>query len=613
MKMRLKTGRRIASGYALLMILGVTAVTMIVLAATMTRTGTVAKLNDRNNQYHANLNAAEAAVEKVYARLAYDFQAFGPGGVNANLSLYRTTVPTTSESPFWANFNFSDGQGNAGHTYVSMVTTNYTGPLPSQYPGLIAVGSPIYRIISNVSAQSGNESLTNAVQEDVLLAMVPLTTYAIFYNGLLEFSTCATMDVRGRVHANGPIYVGAGGSSTLTFWGTVTTTDTLIAPGNAGSSWTGPYTYNGSNWRTYFNGNPTYKTNVPSVTIAIPMTNTHALIDIPPVGESPTSNTGQERMYNKAQVVLLVTNNLVTLKIQHSVSGLVPGADPSPIVLTNSIAQALTNYPFLSILTNAFVDQREHKTNLTTQIDVGQYNAWIQTNSDVVSKFPVGSGTYPTILFAADLRSHNSKQMNSVRLTNGVALPSNGGLGFTVATPNPLYTWGNYNAPNPASTNTSATMPAALMTDALTVLSSNWKDVNSFTDYSDGLSMFNASSSTTVNAAILTGIVPSTGSSTSTFSGGVHNLTRMLENWQNKELWLNTSIINLYPSIQATNQFRMPNDSDDFYYPPRRQFSFDTNFLDPNKQPPGVPAALLPIRYNWAVPPAGDVTYNVTP
>jgi hypothetical protein len=609
MKMRLTFGRRLSAGYALLVVLGVTAVTMIVLAATMSRTGTVAKLNNRNNQYHVNLNAAEAAVEKIYARMAYDFQAFGPGGVSGNLSLYRTNVPTSTESPFWGGFEFSDGQGNAGHTYVNMVITNYTGPLPSQYPGLIAVGSPIYRIISNVRSTSGNSDLTNAVQEDVLLAMVPLTTYAIFYNGLLEFSTCATMNVRGRVHANGPIYVGAGGSSTLTFYDTVTTTDTLIAPNNAGTSWSSPYAYNGSAWRTYFNGSPNYKTNVPSVSIAIPMTNTHALIEFPPAGESPTSSIGEERMYNKAQIVLAVSNNFVSLKIQHSVSGLVPGADPSPIILTNSIAEARTNYPFLSIQTNSFVDQREDKTNVTTQIDVGKYDQWIQTNADVISKFPVGSGTYPTILFVSDNRTVNSKQMNSVRLTNGVAIPSNGGLGFTVATPNPLYTWGNYNAPHPASTDTSAALPAALMTDALTILSDSWRDSTSFTSSSTGP---NSSANNTVNAAILTGIVPSTGSGSTQFSGGVHNLPRMLENWSGHHLWLNTSIINLFNSKSATNKFVMPGGSS-YYVPPLREFSFDTNFLDPNKQPPGVPAALLPIRYNWATPPAADVTYNVTP
>jgi hypothetical protein len=52
----------------------------------------------------------------------------------------------------------------------------------------------------------------------------------------------------------------------------------------------------------------------------------------------------------------------------------------------------------------------------------------------------------------------------------GVNQPS----GFTVATPNPLYVWGNYNCPNSAylgTTNTTTDYPASLVSDALTILS----------------------------------------------------------------------------------------------------------------------------------------------
>ena len=615
MKISLNSGRQFSDGYALLMVLGVTAISLIVLAATMSRTSTVAKLNERNNQHQANLNAAEAAVEKVYARMAYDFQAYGPVAVAANQSLYRTSVPLPVESPYWEDFEFSDGQGNLNCTYVEEIADNYTGPLPSQYPGLMAVASPVYRIVSNVKSKTGNSDLTTAVQEDVLLATVPLTTYAIFYNGLLEFSTCASMEVRGRVHANGPIYVGAGQDSddgqTLKFFDTVTTTETLTAPHNAGHGWDSPYVFDSSKWKTYFYGNPTYKTNVPSVSTTLPMTNTHALIEIPPASEIATSMLGKQRMYNKAHVLLLVSNDLVNVTIQHSVGGLVPGADQHPKVLTYSFESAETNLPFLS-LSNVFYDQREDRTNVTAEIDIAGYSNWITTSPDVLDKFHAGSSTYPTILFVSDSRTITSQQMNSVRLVNGANLPLNGGLGFTVATPDPLYVIGNYNAPNPASTNTSAALPAALMSDALTVLSSNWEDANSFDNYDQNEPAFDATT-TTLNAAILTGIVPSTGSGHTEFSGGVHNLVRLLEDWSGNFLWLNTSIISLYDSTKATNQFRGPWDSDSYYAPPTREFSFDTNFLNPDKRPPGVPAALLPIRFNWAVPPAGTVTYNVNP
>ena len=203
-----------------------------------------------------------------------------------------------------------------------MLTNNYTGPLPSQYPGLFTTLAPIYRIVSNARLATGGV-VTGTAQEDVLLALVPLTQYAIFYNGLLEFSTCATMTVNGRVHANGSIYTGT--SASLTFNGTVTTTGTISSPAwnGQGPSWTDTGTYN---------GNPPSRTNVPSVSLSIGMTNAHDALELPPAGESPTSTQGQSRFCNQAQTVLLVSNTAVTMKIQASLNYQVPGADPAPII-----------------------------------------------------------------------------------------------------------------------------------------------------------------------------------------------------------------------------------------------------------------------------------------
>jgi hypothetical protein len=40
-----------------------------------------------------------------------------------------------------------------------------------------------------------------------------------------------------------------------------------------------------------------------------------------------------------------------------------------------------------------------------------------------------------------------------------------------------------------------------------------------------------------------------------------------------------------------------------------RHFSFDLNFLNPAKVPPGIPTALVPIRFAWCVPPPGTTNY----
>jgi hypothetical protein len=68
--------------------------------------------------------------------------------------------------------------------------------------------------------------------------------------------------------------------------------------------------------------------------------------------------------------------------------------------------------------------------------------------------------------------------------------------------------------------------------------------------------------------------------------------------------------MNLFYSKIATHQFENPGN---YYDPPTRQFSYDLNFQDPAKQPPGIPCALVLVRLNWAVPPPNTVTYNVQP
>lgn len=441
--------------------------------------------------------------------------------------------------------------------------------------------------------------------------LIPACCFAIFYDGLLEFSQSPPLIINGRVHANGGIFVGTSSTTNLIFNAAVTTTSQVTAPYMDGltSGWIPGIP---STWNTTFDGNPGFITNVSSVTIWQYVTNYHFLIDVPPAGEDPTSSTGQVRYYNQAQMVLIVTNAVsgglnptVKLKLQNSVNGQVPGYDPSPVILyyTNASPSLLSsNLPFLS-LTNTAYDQREYATNIFAQIDVDKFAHWIQTNAAVQGKLPSSAGVYPTILYVADLRSNTSHQLSSVRLVNGAQLPANNGLGLTLATMNPLYVQGHYNVQTASSAanasagtnNTAYTVPSALISDALTVLSSHWSDAVSFTStYSQGNANYTATDNNTINAAIITGTMPSTGTNGSTFSGGFHNLPRLLENWSSKNLWLNTSIIRLWNSQMATNQFRNPAGFsplpvNPYYNPPTRHFNFDTNFLNDSKTPPGAP------------------------
>jgi hypothetical protein len=335
--------------------------------------------------------------------------------------------------------------------------------------------------------------------------------------------------------------------------------------------------------------------NVLPLLAQIGTTNAHALIDMPAPGVPPTNRMERSRLYNLSQVVLLISNTTVTARIQASPTvDTIPGDDPSPLFLnspTNTAALA-TNFPFLT-LTNVFVDQRENKTSLVADIDVNLYRIWAQTNAPAQAKTLT-----PTILYVANNRTYNSSQLPVVRLRNARELPWNAGLGFTVATRNPLYVLGHYNCPNDAdlgNTNLSSSTPAALMADALTILSTNWNDALSSGSYTA-----RDAGDTTINAAIITGNRPSSGTSFYTFSGGVANLPRLLEDWQTvpggqRTLTLNTSLACLFSSSIATNQYRNPGNyglaNAPYFDPPKRQFNFDLRFRDVSRLPPGTPLA----------------------
>jgi hypothetical protein len=181
-------------------------------------------------------------------------------------------------------------------------------------------------------------------------------------------------------------------------------------------------------------------------------------------------------------------------------------------------------------------------------------------------------------------------------------MPSSKGL--TIATPFPLYVLGNYNIQQAAggpysqlTTDTSHTYPAALMGDAVTILSTTWSDTaTAYTRAGNSMSARNAGN-TTVNAACLEGIVQSiTVGGTKHYSGGLENFLRLMENWSGDTLCYNGSIVVMFPSIYATNFWIQPGT---YYDVPTRLWGFDANFTSQAGQPPATPRVRAMIRGQW--------------
>jgi hypothetical protein len=129
------------------------------------------------------------------------------------------------------------------------------------------------------------------------------------------------------------------------------------------------------------------------------------------------------------------------------------------------------------------------------------------------------------------------------------------------------------------------------MGDTVTLLSNNWKDINSFT--SPASVAGRVATTSYYRVAIATGKnmnfpQPTFGGVPQDFGtdGGVHNFLRYLENWGGSTLNYRGSMVSLFYSQYATGVFKC---CGTVYSPPTRNYAFDTDFLDLSQLPPGTP------------------------
>lgn len=228
--------------------------------------------------------------------------------------------------------------------------------------------------------------------------------------------------------------------------------------------------------------------------------------------------------------------------------------------------------------------------------------------------------TNPNEYFRRGVRLFNADKL-SFTAANGKLSPTKG---ITIASENMVYLWGNYNAtgitgiPTGGSTLnnggfTGAQVPASIVCDSFFALSKTWFDGLSALfpegsgdarnlrgeDYrmaDDNLP--DVTQSTTVRAGIIAGTntssltaIPGRDIDGLRRNGGVINFPRFLETWNLNgvtQTWNYAgSFIPLYRSTQALSNWE--NDTAVIYMPPRRNWSFDQTFLNPNQLPPGTP------------------------
>jgi hypothetical protein len=412
-------------------------------------------------------------------------------------------------------------------------------------------------------AKSDATGVQNSVRIRMERALIPLFQFAIFYNSDLEFHPGPAMTINGRVHSNSNLYLdaltGLKINSFLTASGNIVhgkhplsgeanyngPVDIMDASGAYKSEKLSDGTWldhNSANWMQA--ALDRWGGRVKDAA--------HGIFDLKlplEAGDDPRNVIKDASGGNTDSY-----ENKANLKIMNGTAYFKSGATWIDVTATLTSTGVLSNA--------SYYDYRNKKTVSARQIDISKLNT---------------SAYWPTngILYTKDTQS--GANLMATRLVNGSTLKA----GLTVVSENPVYTKGNYNS--------TSKKPAAIMSDAFTVLSGNWNDANGNKALSS-----RQSTATTVNASFITGNVPTGGGK---MSGGTHNLPRFLEDWTSDNFTWSGSMVQMWQSVYATGAW---SDTDGSYSPPNRIWSFDTDLLDPAKLPPGTPMVNAVVKRGWA-------------
>ena len=412
--------------------------------------------------------------------------------------------------------------------------------------------------------------------------VLSLWRYAIFFDDDMEIHPGPTMNVTGDVHTNGSLYTG---HNTLTLSGKTTYTDAWKIGFMDGDS-THPEKPTSPKWAS---GLPP-AADQEQQPYGVHLDDYHALIDY------TTAKTDLDPYRFQDQAGLVVTidasNNVKIYK----------GTDGKDITNVTSGADGKAAAAVKGAMStgDTITDNREGATTGNGSVRVATFDVGAFTNS--VNANNLGNN-WNGIVYIVDTSasSNGITTKRGIRLKNGGKLPSGG---LTIASGNPVYVQGDYNTGSVASSVPGATptvqpasntgdptkptvngydrQPAAIVADAVNILSNSWLDSKSGTNPT--------AAPTTVNAAVVSGNVP-TGNGY--YSGGVENFPRFLENWGGKNFTYYGSMIQLYQSKQAIGRWGANN----VYGAPNRAWYFDTDFV--TSPPPGLLASFNYRRSRW--------------
>jgi hypothetical protein len=493
-------------------------------------------------------------------------------------------------------------EGMTDVAYSSLLQTLHTaGAVPATIGGVSVktVGTPVlskllsgkfkgfsawtqkYRLVA-----LGTDPTTGAktqVTLDVDNQLIPIFQFGIFYNQDLEIQPGANLTVpqAGWIHTNNDLYMST--SATMSIFSHITSAGEIrhgrkdgdpqavgsgavkIYEADGTSSHnlgTGTSYKSGSNWAdnanwpttvTQWNGQVASSSEgITSLELPLPLDQNGQ--PYPPEHLILNEKTQDGTMAKKAAVIIE--------------DGVAKDAAGNVLNTGSSITSSTTLY-----------DYREGGKARTWNIDVQAFQA-SAAGQYLKSASPANGGTSGLLYVSSVGTVPQGSNFSAVRLKNGATLSSP----LTVATDQPLYIQGDYNKNTP--------QPAAVLSDAITVLSGNWKEGGT-TGYTSGTGLSGrAASDVTLNVDIMSG---NSATSDKGYGGGFENFIRYLEDWSNHTFSLTGSVVCMWTSQNTTGVWRQ---TGQYYNPPNRVYSFNSGMWG-GKWPPGTPCLVMTSRGTW--------------
>ena len=589
-------------GSSMLIILMVIASLSACIVAALNFTSAVSRNVQRSNTLRTAIGIGDGVSDYSFAQWRELCRIPKPHIQLPTTSFSAIPAPTQALFPDIPNFTSSTGPNpDTGTAYTiancKVVACDQfyqpladTAALPSAQQGM-SMGTANYHYLATADVTlptMGGNPITVKMRRIFTKSLTSPWNYAIFYIDDLEMHPGAAQSVTGWVHTNGKLY---SAYNTLIFQSKVSYGDDWSRDFKPGDSRLGTVTPSGPAWpanlppfrdqgQQPFGLDATRIFN--STDLSANNDSYRELIEQPSGTDVDVVSTA--RYYNQAGIKIIVDNaGAVTYKRLDGavISAASTGAD---LLLYNTFAPAIS-------VGATITDKRELTTVRLVDVNVATINTKLRA---------AGAPLFNGIIYLSDT-SGSATVKRAVRLKNGAALPPGG---LTVATDNGLYIQGDYNtgrtgtAEPPSNTGTPANpvvtgytrQPCAVLADAVMILSNNWADANSASALGS-----RAATPTTVNTAIVAGIIPTSGSAASpgTYSGGAENFPRFLEDWSSKSFTYYGSMVELYSSLQFTHPWPNTGTGPNVYNAPIRNWYFDTNFF---ATPP--PGSLMIVSYS---------------